>query len=217
MKRSVDWGLYLVTDRSLSAPRTIEETVRAALPGGVTVVQLREKDCTTREFLLLARRLLAILRPIGVPLIINDRLDVAIAAGADGVHLGQSDLPYREARSMLGPEAIIGLSVETREQAREAEEWDIDYLAASPVFSTPTKTDTASPWGLAGLSSLLKLTRHPLVAIGGINRANAESVLQAGADGIAVVSAICAAPDPGAESRCLREIIERVRQQRNRP
>ncbi|MDI6725590.1 MAG: thiamine phosphate synthase [Smithellaceae bacterium] len=217
MKRSVDWGLYLVTDRQLSAPRTIEETVKAALPGGVSVVQLREKDGTTREFLLLALRLLTILRPAGVPLIINDRLDVAIAAGADGVHLGQSDLPYREARSILGPEAIIGLSVETLEQAREAEEWDIDYLAASPVFSTPTKTDTGPAWGLAGLFSLRKLTRHPLVAIGGINRTNAASVLQAGADGIAVVSALCAAPDPGAEAKYLREIIEQVRREGNRP
>ncbi|MDZ4165976.1 MAG: thiamine phosphate synthase [Smithellaceae bacterium] len=217
MKRQVDWGLYLVTDRPLSAPRTIEEVVAAALPGGVSVVQLREKDSTTREFLLLARRLLAILRPAGVPLIINDRLDVALAVGADGVHLGQSDLPYREARSILGPDALIGLSVETLEQAREAEGMDIDYLAASPVFSTPTKTDTGAAWGLAGLSSLRKLSRHPLVAIGGINRTNAESVLRAGADGIAVISAICATPDPGAEAKALREIIEKVHREGNRP
>lgn len=217
MKRPVDWGLYLVTDRQLSAPRTIEEIVQAAVSGGVSVVQLREKDCSAWEFLALACRLLAILRPAGVPLIINDRLDVALAAGADGVHLGQSDLPYREVRAILGPEALIGLSVETLEQAREAEELDVDYLAASPVFPTSTKTDTGAAWGLAGLSALRKLSRHPLVAIGGINRTNAASVLRAGADGIAVVSAISAAPDPRAEAKALREIIEQVRREENRP
>ncbi len=209
--RPPDYSLYLVTDRALAAPKTIEEVVAAAIAGGVSVVQLREKDTSTLDFLLLARRLLNILRPAGVPLIINDRLDVALAAGADGVHLGQTDLPCREARQIMGPGAIIGLSVETIKQARQAEELDLDYLAASPVFATPTKTDAAPPWGLAGLTALRKQTSRPLIAIGGINRTNVEAVLRAGADGIAVVSAICAAGDPAAEARELREIIAKVR------
>ncbi len=210
MKRSPDYGLYLVTDRALAAPKTIEETVAAAIGGGVSMVQLREKEISTRDFLLLARRLLTILRPAGVPLIINDRLDVALAAGADGVHLGQSDLPGREARRIMGPSAIIGLSVETMKQLQEAEELDLDYLAASPVFATSTKTDTAPPWGLAGLAALQSQTNLPIIAIGGINQTNAEAVLLAGADGVAVVSAICAADDPQAAARSLRAIIDRV-------
>lgn len=216
VNRKFDYGLYLVTDRALAAPRTIEEVVTAANLGGVSVVQLREKDTSTRDFLLLARRLLAILRPAGIPLIINDRLDVALAAGADGVHLGQSDLPGREARQIMGSKAIIGLSVETMEQAKEAAELDIDYLAASPVFATPTKTDTAPPWGLTGLAALRRETGLPLVAIGGINQANAKAVLMAGADGIAVVSAICAAADPRAAAQALRAIIDQVRHEKRR-
>jgi len=214
VKRSPDYGLYLVTDRALAAPKTIEETVAAAIGGGVSMVQLREKEISTRDFLLLARRLLTILRPAGVPLIINDRLDVALAAGADGVHLGQSDLPGREARRIMGPSAIIGLSVETMKQVQEAEELDLDYLAASPVFATPTKTDAAPPWGLAGLAALQSQTNLPIIAIGGIDQANAEAVLLAGADGVAVVSAICAADDPQAAARSLRAIIDRVRSEK---
>ncbi len=211
MKRSVDWGLYLVTDRRLAGPRPLEELVRAALRGGATAVQLREKECSTREFVELARRLKVILAATGIPLIINDRVDVALAARADGVHLGQSDMDYRDARALLGPDAIVGLSVETTAQADAAESLDADYLGVSPIFPTPTKTDTAAAWGIEGLAALREASRHVLVAVGGINAANAAEVMHAGADGIAVVSAICAARDPEEAARQLRRAVDETR------
>ena len=211
MKRSVDWGLYLVTDRRLAGSRPLEELVCAAVRGGVTAVQLREKECSTREFVELARRLKAFLTPAGIPLVINDRVDVALAAGAEGVHLGQSDMDYRDARALLGPDAIVGLSVETTAQAEEAESLDADYLGVSPIFPTPTKTDTAAAWGIEGLAALRKASRHVLVAIGGINATNAAEVMHAGADGIAVVSAICGARDPEEAARQLRRAVDETR------
>ncbi|MGB2958070.1 MAG: thiamine phosphate synthase [Bacteroidota bacterium] len=216
MKRPVDWGLYLVTDRGLAGTRPLDELVRAAVRGGVTVVQLREKDCPTREFIQLARSIKEFLRSEGVPLIINDRVDVALAAGADGVHVGQSDMDPRDARKLMGEAALVGVSVETPEQAEEAAGLDADYLGVSPIFPTPTKTDTTTDWGIDGLARLRKRTRHRLVAIGGINVENAASVLEAGADGIAVVSAVCAAPDPEAAARELRVIVEQTRTARER-
>jgi thiamine-phosphate pyrophosphorylase len=216
MKRPVDWGLYLVTDRDLAGTRPLDELVWAAVRGGATVVQLREKECTTREFIQLAREIKEFLQSRGVPLIINDRVDVALAAGADGVHVGKSDMDYRDARRLMGDEALVGLSVETPDQAERAEGLDADYLGVSPIFPTPTKTDTTTEWGIAGLARLRKQSRHRLVAIGGINAGNATPVLQAGADGIAVVSAICAAPDPEAAARELRVIVEQNRTRRRR-
>jgi thiamine-phosphate pyrophosphorylase len=211
VKRPIDWALYLVTDRRLAGARPLEELVRAAVRGGVTAVQLREKECRTREFVELARGLKAILSPAGIPLIINDRVDVALAARADGVHLGQSDMEYRDARALLGPDAIVGLSVETTAQAGEVEALDADYLGVSPIFPTPTKTDTAAAWGTEGLAALRKTSRHVLVAIGGINAANAAGVMHAGADGIAVVSAICEARDPEEAARQLRRAVDETR------
>jgi thiamine-phosphate pyrophosphorylase len=211
MKRPVDFSLYLVTDRRLSLPRTIEEVVHLAVPGGVTVVQLREKDCSTREYIELAYRVKAILEPLRVPLIINDRVDVALAVGADGVHIGQNDMPYADARRLMGSDAIVGLSVETIEQGIEADSLDVDYLGVSPIFSTPTKTDTTTEWGVEGLKLLRSQSRHTLVAIGGIDSSNARANVEAGADGLAVVSAICAAPDPKEASRKLRTIIDERR------
>jgi thiamine-phosphate pyrophosphorylase len=205
--RPRDWSLYLVTDRRLSSPRSLHDVVRAALRGGVTAVQLREKECATRDFVDLARALKAILAPAGVPLVINDRVDVALAACADGVHIGQSDMDYRDARRLLGPDAIIGLSVETPEQAERAADLAVDYLGVGPIFPTPTKTDAAPVWGIEGLAALRRASRHLLVAIGGIDRENAGAVIRAGADGVAVVSAICAAPDPEQAARELRAAI----------
>ncbi len=208
MKPKYDWRLYLVTDRALAAPRAIEEIAAAAVRGGATAVQVREKDCCTREFVAAACGLKTLLAPLGIPLVINDRVDVALAANADGVHVGQSDMGYRDARRLLGPDAIIGISIETMEQARAAESLDADYLGVSPVFSTPTKADTAPAWGLEGLRELRRISRHALVAIGGIGAANAGEVIRAGADGIAVVSAICAAADPEQAARKLRSAID---------
>ena len=211
MTARFDFGLMLVTDRRLAGGRPLEDIVEAAVRGGVTAVQLRDKESPTRESLELARRLLARLDRAGLPLIVNDRADIALAAGAAGVHLGQDDLPVREARRLLGPGAIIGLSIETPEQAAAAEAWDVSYLGVSPVYATPTKTDTKPPWGLDGIRRLRALTRRTLVAIGGIHAGNAADVLAAGADGLAVVSAICAAPDPEAAARRLREIVDAAR------
>ncbi len=207
MTRPADWGLYLVTDRRLAGSRPLVDVVTAAVSGGVAAVQLREKDCSTRDFVALARRLKSALAPLGVPLIINDRVDVALAAGADGVHLGQADMDYRDVRQLVGPNFLVGLSVDTMEQALQASDLDADYLGVSPIFDTPTKPDTARAWGTGLLAALRARSRHVLVAIGGINASNARQVIEAGADGIAVVSAICAAPDPAAAARELRRII----------
>ena len=208
MPQIVDWSLYLVTDRALSLGRPIEEIVLAAVDGGVTAVQLREKDCSTREFVALACNLKQLLTPRGVPLLINDRIDVALASHADGMHIGQSDMQYRDARRLLGAAALIGLSVETLEQAAEAEAWDCDYLGVGPIFPTATKPDAAAAWGLDRLTELRRISRHRLVAIGGIGASNAAMVAATGVDGIAVVSAICSAPDPGAAAALLRRAIE---------
>jgi thiamine-phosphate pyrophosphorylase len=214
VRDGIDYGLYLVTDRDLCLGRPLLDVVAQAVAGGVSVVQLREKNTGTREFVDLGRALLALLAPLGVPLIINDRLDVALAIGAQGAHVGQSDMPVAEARRLLGPQAILGLSVETMDQLREAENLPpglVDYYGLSPIFQTATKTDTGPGWGLAGLgqarAEVEAGSKRPLVAIGGIGPANAASVLRCGAQGLAVVSAICSAPDPKAASRELRKIL----------
>jgi thiamine-phosphate pyrophosphorylase len=207
-----DGSVYLVTDRGLARGRPLEQVVEAAVRGGVTAVQLREKEATTREYVALARRLLEVLRPVGVPLLIDDRVDVALAAGADGVHVGQSDMRYEDARRLLGPGALIGLTVEDDGQAREADSLDADYLGVSPIFATPTKTDTGPPWGLDGLRRLRSASSHRLIAIGGVHPGNATEVVRAGADGVAVVSAICAADDPEQAARSLLRAVRAARQ-----
>ena len=203
-----DYSLYLVTDRTLSLGRSTVEVVRAAIRGGVSCVQLREKGCSTREFMDEARLLKALLAGTGVPLFINDRLDVALAAGADGVHLGQNDLPIADARRLVGNRMIIGISAESVADAIRAEAEGADYIGASPVFTTPTKTDTAPPLGLDGLRAIRRAVQLPLVAIGGINADNAAQVLRAGADGLAVVSAIVSAPCPRTAAAVLRQRIQ---------
>lgn len=188
--------VYLVTDSALSQGRPLTEVVKAAVEGGVSCVQLREKTMSTRDFLDLALAVKHVLQPYHVPLIINDRIDVALACGAEGVHLGQSDLPVAHARQLLPDHVFIGWSVESMADVERALHLPVDYLGVSPVFATPTKTDTQAPWGLDGLHRVRQVTSLPLVAIGGINAGNALPVLQAGAEGLAVVSAICSADDP---------------------
>lgn len=208
MTRPFDLRLYLITDRDLAAGRPLEDVVAAAVRGGVTAVQLREKRLATAAFIETAVRLKSLLAPSRVPLLINDRVDVALASGADGVHLGQSDAPPEEARRILGPDAIIGLSVENPAQAVAAANRGADYLGVGPIFPTPTKGDAGPAWGPEGLRCLRAATALPLAAIGGLNAANAAAVLAAGADGLAVVSAIMAASDPEAAARELRRIID---------
>ena len=199
------YALCLVTDGSLCAPRTLVEVVRAALHGGVGLVQLREKKLDSRAFVERARAIKALTAPLGVPLIINDRLDIALVVGADGLHVGQSDLSVADVRLWL-PDAIIGLSIESMADLRAVPS-GVDYLGVSPVFATATKSDTAPAVGLAGLVAMRAATRLPLVAIGGIGAHNARAVLRHGADSLAVVSAICAAADPRAAAAELADCI----------
>ncbi len=200
--------LYLVTDRELSLGRSLEEVVSEAVQGGVTVVQLREKDASTGEFVELARRLMTLLKPLDIPLIINDRVDVALAVDADGVHIGQSDMSYEDARRLLGPDKIIGLSVENFEDIEAANALDVDYIGISPVYGTPTKTDTAEPFGLEGLRKAVQMSVHPTVAIGGMNASTIGEVMAAGTDGVAVVSVICSAENIRVATSDLRVIVE---------
>ncbi|PKQ62107.1 thiamine-phosphate diphosphorylase [Labilibaculum filiforme] len=207
----LDLSLYLVTDQSLSKGRTHEYIVAEAVKGGVTVVQLREKNISSREFYELAKALMLIVKPLGIPLIINDRLDIALAVDADGLHIGQSDLPYEVARKLLGKNKIIGLSIETIEQAWEANKLDVDYIGLSPVFSTNTKLDINTPLELSGVKKIAGFTKHKTVAIGGINNENAESIISSGADGIAVVSAIVSHDNPQQAASELKAIIDKVK------
>ena len=203
-----DLKLYLVTDRELSLGHSLEEVVSEAVAGGVTIVQLREKDASTGEFVELAMRLKTILKPYGIPLIINDRVDVALAVDAEGLHIGQSDMPYEIARKLLGPDKIIGLSVENMDDLLKANELDVDYVGISPVYGTPTKTDTAEPFGLDGLKEAVRLSMHPTVAIGGMNKSTAADVISTGCDGIAVVSAISSAENIREAASELKKIVE---------
>ena len=206
----IDYSLYLVTDRTLTKGRSTKEIVDAAVSGGITCVQLREKHCGTREFLDKALSLRPLLKTRNIPLIINDRLDIALAVEADGVHLGQSDMPIGMARKIAGNSLIIGISAESAEDALRAEQEGADYIGISPVFATATKTDTAPPLGLEGIRKIRTLVDIPLVGIGGINQDNAESVIVVGADGIAVVSAIVSATDPAGASKKLKNLIDQV-------
>ncbi len=201
-------GIYLVTDRGLCRNRTLTDVILQALQGGVSYVQLREKDISTRLFVEEAKAVRKILKPRNVPLIINDRIDVALACEAEGVHIGQEDMPYAIARKLMGPKAIIGLSVETWADVEHSQKLDVDYIGVSPIFTTPTKTDTKGAWGLDGFAKIKAFSRHRLVPIGGINESNAADVIDAGADCIAVVSAICSATDPAAATRKLKKIFD---------
>jgi len=201
-------GLYLVTDRRLCGGKPLEEVIIKAVKGGVAYVQLREKDVSTRFFVEEVKRVKKLLEQYKVPLIINDRVDVALACGAEGVHIGQEDMPFEIVRKLMGPKAIIGLSVETWKDVEASQKLDVSYIGVSPVFSTPTKTDTKGVWGLEGLAKIKAFSCHPVVAIGGINESNVREVLKAGADCVAIVSAICASPDPEMAARNINNLIK---------
>jgi thiamine-phosphate pyrophosphorylase len=207
MRRRFDPTLYLVTDPELARGRPLTEIVAAAVRGGVTLVQLRDKHAGGRALLEQALALKAVLDPLGVPLLVNDRADVAYAAGV-GCHVGQSDLPAEAVREMLGPDAIVGISIDEAAQARMVDPGMVDYVAYGPFAATATKADAGDPVGEEGLAAAGKLTRLPLVAIGGIDAGNVAAAVRAGADGIAVVSAIMATADPERASRELRTAID---------
>jgi thiamine-phosphate pyrophosphorylase len=214
MRDLSSWDVYLVTDRGLSRGRSTLEIVEAAVRGGASVIQLREKELSTAQFYQEGIKIRDFLRSLGVPLIINDRIDIALALDADGVHVGQSDMPVEIARRLLGPEKIVGLSVEKPEQINPEAEKHADYLAVSPVFFTGTKEDIGTPWGLDGLRKARSMTRLPLVAIGSIKQENAGEVTLAGADCVAVVSAIVSADDPEAATKGLLQEVRKAKQAR---
>lgn len=208
MVRDVDLRVYFVTDAQLTAGRSLVEVVLAAVQGGATLVQLRNPGAKAGQLLEDARALVAALAPTGVPLIVNDRPDVALAAGAAGVHLGQDDLPPAAARAILGDDAIIGLSI-THPQEMATVPWDIvDHLGVGPVVSKGVKPDAAEPMGFDGLARCVALSRRPVVAIGGMSAAAAEPCIRAGADGLAVVAAIAGSADPSAAARTIRQAVD---------
>lgn len=209
MTEPAAWDVYLVTDRAFSKGRPTLEIVEAAVRGGISAVQLREKNLEARAFYEEGLKIRALLRTAGVPLIINDRIDVALALDADGVHLGQSDMPVGVARTVLGPNRIIGLSVEDPSHIDQDAVSHADYLGVSPIFLTGTKAELIRAWGLDGLRQVRALTTLPLVGIGSVKRENARSVIEAGADCVAVVTAIVAADDP---ERATRYLLEEIRE-----
>lgn len=206
MKSNIDYSLYLCTDRSLMSCKTIEESVEQAIAGGVTVVQLREKDCSTREFYELAKRVQQITRPNRIPLIINDRIDIAMAVGAEGIHIGQSDMPATVARKIVGPDMIIGVSASNYGEAKQAVQDGADYLGVGAMFATGTKTDAViTPF--EDLRQIRKDFDIPIVVIGGINERTIPQFSNMGIDGYAVVSAIVAQPDIKKAAEKLRGLI----------
>lgn len=207
-----DPSLYLVTDPALGRGRPLVEIVARAVRGGVTLVQLRDKAAGGRALLEEARALVALLAPLGVPLIVNDRVDVAVAAGAAGCHVGQSDLPAAAARALLGPDALLGVSLDAVEQVHEIDPAVVDYVAHGPFATTATKADAGAAVGAQGIARVRALSAAlPLVAIGGLDVANLGAAIEAGADGVAVVSAIMAATDPEAASRQLAGALATAR------
>jgi thiamine-phosphate pyrophosphorylase len=209
VREGFDPSLYLVTDSELARGRPLVEIVRAAIAGGVTMVQYREKSLGTRAVIEEAQALLAVARPAGVPLIINDRVDVALAIDADGVHVGREDMPPAIARRLLGPDKIIGASVHEAAQCDALDPGIVDYVGAGAVFPTGTKSNIAGLLGVKGLARLRRATALPMVGIAGITAENAASVIATDVDGIAVVSAIIAAEDPKAAAAQLKAIIRR--------
>ena len=205
-KSKIDYSLYLCTDRSLMTAPTLEQAVNDAIKGGCTVVQLREKHATSREFYQLALSLKRITGYYGIPLIINDRLDIAAAVNAEGVHLGQKDLPAEIARAVLGEEKIIGVSANNLQAAINAELDGADYIGVGAVFQTSTKTDT-KPVTIDKLKEIRSAVKIPMVAIGGIKRSNISQLNGTGINGVAVVSAVIGSKNITAAARELKALF----------
>lgn len=200
----LDLSLYLVTDATLCREHGLERTVEAAVRGGVSVVQLRDKQASDAAMIEQAKRLKTLLAGTPVPLIINDRLNVALESGADGLHVGQSDGAALDARKALGNGAIIGLSINTPGELSRAPHPALDYLGLGPVFATTSKQDHAAPLGFDGLARLARMSPLPTVAIGGLKAEHTAAVFASGANGLAVISAICGTPDPYQAAKAFR-------------
>ena len=209
----VDYSLYVITDAPLSRGRSHRQVIDAAIRGGATMVQYREKNASTRKMIDEALALRDLCRAHGVPFIVNDRVDVALAVDADGVHVGQDDMPASLARKLIGRGKVLGVSAENVEQARAAIADGADYVGAGAIFATATKADANKPIEIAGLLQIARACTIPMVGIGGINSSNAASVIRAGAAGVAVVSAIVSAEDVERAARELRGIVEEAKKQ----
>ncbi|MBX5089939.1 thiamine phosphate synthase [Rhizobium lentis] len=209
--KAFDLSLYLVLDPDLCAGIGMVETARLAVAGGATMVQLRDKQAGTARMIETGRALKETLNGTGALLIVNDDAEAAIAIGADGLHIGQEDMDARTARGMIGPERILGLSVETAPLAAAVDPDLVDYTGVGPVFATPTKADHKQPIGFDGLARLVKASPVPSVAIGGLKADHVAEVFAAGARGLAVVSAIAGTPDPEAATRRIAAEIRKVR------
>jgi thiamine-phosphate pyrophosphorylase len=204
-----DLLLYLCTDRAQLGGRPVAGAVEEAVAGGATMVQLREKDASAREFYETALELRKVTERLGVPLVINDRLDIALAAGADGLHIGQSDIPLGAARALLGKSRFIGVSVGSPGEAMAAERGGADYLGAGAVYPTSSKDGVGEAIGLLGLSAIADAVGIPVVAIGGVSAENAAGVMGTGVAGIAVISAILSQPDIREAAHSLRDVLSR--------
>jgi thiamine-phosphate pyrophosphorylase len=213
--RKVDLSLYALVDPDRAGGHALPELARLIAKGGATLVQLRDKHSDTRAMVEAARAIGASLEPLRVPLLINDRVDVALAAGADGVHVGQTDMAVEDARRLLGPNAIIGLSIKTPAQAEAAPVELLDYAAIGGVYATTSKDNPDPPIGEGGLAKIAAIFRRrrpdlPLCAIAGIDAGNAAATIKAGADGVAIISALSLAPSPAEAARVLRVIIDKA-------
>lgn len=206
-----DPSVYVIADRAFGRGRPLEDLVAAAVAGGATMVQLREKEWPANQVVEEGRRLLGITHRAGVPLIVNDRADIAMAIGADGVHLGPDDLPVVDARRMLGPDAIIGASAATVEEALAAQSAGADYLGVGSIFPTTSKPDAGDAIGVEPLTRIKAAVRIAVVAIGGIAHGNAALAIRAGADGVAVISAVVGADDVADATRRLLEVVRAAR------
>lgn len=207
-------SLYLVTDPHLCADEGVVETVAAAVRGGVSFVQLRDKDATTEQRIALALQIKDALAGLSIPLVINDDVEAALASDVDGVHVGQEDMDVHRVRQLIGPDKILGLSVETAAAALATDPAVVDYVGAGPVFATQTKQDHKKPTGFDGLQVICSSVQLPSVAIGGLKTEHCQAALAAGADGVAVVSAICGQRDPEAAARTLRAALNKAGGQR---
>lgn len=195
------YRLYFVTDQHLTRGRSTEAVVGEAILNGVTIVQLRDKGKTTRELLTTGERLLALTSAVGCPLLVNDRVDIALALDCQGVHLGQDDMPIAIARRLLGPDKIVGISIRSIEEAIAAQDQGADYVAVNGIFHTATKSDLGIPLGLDFVRQLRNCVTLPIIGIGGITVDNTTAVISAGCDGVAVVSGISQADDIGGSCR----------------
>jgi len=212
-----EFETYLVTQENLSAGRSTESIVTDALAGGVDAVQVREKDRSAADQLRVARALREPTAEAGVALVVNDRVDVAVAAAADGVHLGQDDLPVETARQQLGEDAIIGQSVSTVEEATVAEAAGADYLGVGTIYNTDSKDDAGAAIGLDAVEAIADAVEIPFVGIGGVTPERASAVAAAGADGVAVITAITQADDPAAATRELASAVSEGKRRREEP